>query len=411
LRILQLVNTDNLLMEALNKKGKTGSAGNKKIVAFFTTSRAEFGILLPLIREVERSQYLDYKLFAGGSHLAAEYGETINEIRSSGLEISCVFDYLLNITSPKILCTSLGIGLAQLSEIFDSFHFDWVCILGDRIELLTITINAMQFNKPVIHLSGGEFTEGAIDNQVRHMITKAAHIHFTYTDEYVMNITRMNEEPWRIYNVGALGVDNLRNYPDIDKADLFSQLNLTENLTTALLTFHPSVLEDSLPFREQLNAIFDALAGFDIQLVITSPNAETGRHEIVNLIKERVRGKQGYYFYDSLGEKLYNNLLSYCDFIIGNSSSGITYAPFFKIPSVNIGERQKGRARHKSIIDCGYDSDDIKSAIKRSLSNDFRNEIKRMSYKFGGGESAKKIVEIISQTPINETLMIKKSPK
>lgn len=380
----------------------------KKIIAIFTTTRAEFGILLPFIRKIQTDEDFDYKLFVGGSHLASEYGLTFNEIQKSDLIISDFFDYLLNDDSKTSLTRSMGIALFELSEIFSKHYFDYVCLLGDRYELITIALSSILFNKPIIHISGGESTEGVIDEQVRHMLTKAAHIHFTYTDEYAENIIKMGEESWRVFNTGALGVDNLVKYPCVSKLQLFSELGLDVNKKTILLTYHPTNFDFSSTPLQQIKNIFESLKDYDLQIVVTSPNAEENRQIICDYIHEEIKKNQLYHFYASLGEFNYNNLVSYCSFVIGNSSSGITYTPYFKVPTINIGSRQKGRIRHISIIDVDFNIKKIKKAIDMALSEKFLKKIESMKYKFGGGDAAKLMLDAIKNIKEKENILCKK---
>lgn len=379
-----------------------------KTIAIFTTSRAEFGILLPFIKKLEESNVWEYKVFVGGAHLTLESGNTIKEIFDSNVKITETFDFLLNSDKPQSLTKSLGIEIIELANIFANFKFDYVCILGDRYELLPIVAAAILFKKPIIHISGGEVTEGVIDEQVRHMITKAAHIHFTYTDEYVSNILRMGEEKWRVYNTGALGVDNLIANPIVPKEKLFSDLNLDINSPTILLTYHPLSLNTTQKPLEQIEAILSALEELNFQIVITAPNVEIGREEIYNHIKFRVSENSKLKFFESLGQFRYNNIIRYCEFVVGNSSSGIVYVPFYKVPTINIGSRQKGRIQHESIINTSCNSEDIRGAINLVLSAEFKERIRKMNYKFGDGTSAQKMVDTLQIISDREDLLIKK---
>lgn len=380
----------------------------RKIIAIFTTTRAEFGILLSFIREIQNDKIFDYRLFVGGAHLTQEYGLTLKEIQKAGVIITDTFDYLLNEDSKSALTRSMGVAFFRLSEIFSKEQFDYVCLLGDRYELLAIALSSILFNKPIIHISGGESTEGAIDEQVRHMLTKAAHIHFTYTDEYAENIIKMGEERWRVFNTGALGADNLVQYPSVSKQQLFNELGLNPIKKTVLLTYHPVSFEFLITPVEQIKNIFDSLKDLDLQVVITAPNAEENRQVLYDFIITATKEDPAYHFYDSLGEYYYNNLVPFCSFVIGNSSSGITYVPYFKVPSINIGTRQKGRIRHESIIDVDYNIENIKQAIKLALSETFLKKIGKMKYKFGGGNAAKLMLEAIKNIPSNEILLCKK---
>ena len=242
---------------------------NKKI-AIFTTTRAEYGILKPLIKQVKNSIELELRLFVGGTHLAFEHGKTINEIiGNNNFEITDTFDYLLNESSSFSLSRSSGISTIELSYIFKHYDFDFVCILGDRYELLSIVTNAIIFKKPIIHLHGGEKTEGLIDEQIRHMITKAAHIHFVSCKEYAENIRKMGEREWRIFNVGALGIDNIVKNNKIPKSDLFKQLKLDKNKQTVLMTYHSVTLEFKISPLEQIKNVFNALSKFNFQIIVT----------------------------------------------------------------------------------------------------------------------------------------------
>jgi len=379
-----------------------------KKIAFFTTTRAEFGILTSLIKGIIHDPELDYLLFVGGMHLAQEYGSTISEIRDHKFKISGTFDYLLNNDAPESLVKSMGIALWQLSDIFSKFDFDFICVVGDRFELLSIIMNAILFNKPLIHIHGGESTRGAIDEQIRHMVTKASHLHFVSCAEYAENLRKLAEPDFRIFNTGALAVDNIKSLPELSKSKLFKDLNLKTNLPIVIMTYHPVTLELSLSTKEQMENIFRALDAYQLQVIITSPNIDTGSETIIKLIKKEAM-KENRYYYKSLGMVKYLNLVPYCSFVIGNSSSGILEVPFFKIPTINIGDRQAGRIKHKSILDTDYRYESIKAAIDKALSSKFLKELNQMHYKFGEGDAADKMVKIIKSITIDQKFLRKNS--
>lgn len=378
-----------------------------KKLAFFTTSRAEFGVLSPLLYALEESKELTPLLFVGGTHLYEEHGYTIKEIIDHGFEIAGTFDYLFDKYDSYSLSKGLSVAIKEEAIFFKNYDFDFVCLVGDRYELLSIVSNAILFKKPIIHIHGGERSEGAIDEQIRHMITKAAHIHFVACDEYKQNVRKMGEPEWRIFNTGALSADNMAKYLNIDRISMFSKLGLNDKKKTVLMTYHSVTLEYNITPIDQINNLFKALEEFDFQVVITSPNIEAGRDNIMSVIQEEVNKKKNYHYIESLGKTLYHSLIPYCEFVIGNSSSGIAEVPFFKIPTVNIGDRQKGRLRHESVIDSDYSVEAIKNGIEKALSKDFRERIKTMRYKFGDGKTAKKMVNIIKSIEINEKLMRK----
>lgn len=375
-------------------------------IAMFTTSRAEFGILSSLLREIKKKDEIDYYLFVGGSHLVAELGKTINEIKNE-FEITDIFDFFLNEDSPYSLSKSLGIEQIELASIFKKYDFDAICVLGDRFELLPIVNTAIIFKKPIIHIHGGETSQGAIDEQIRHMITKAAHVHFVSCEEYKQNVRKMGEPEWRIFNTGALAVDSMAKCLNIDRTSLFSKLGLNREKKIILMTYHPVTLEYKVRPIDQIKNLFKSLKEYNFQVVITSPNIEVDRDKIIAVIQEEVNKIEKYHYIESLGKTLYHSLIPHCEFVIGNSSSGIIEVPFFKTPTVNIGDRQKGRLRHESVIDTDYSIKSIKTGIEKALSKDFQERIKTMKYKFGDSNVAKKIVDIIKSIDINEKLMRK----
>lgn len=382
---------------------------NPKIkIAVFTTSRAEFGILYPLIKQISVEEDIEFILFVGGAHLAEEYGKTINEIKDLGITITDTFDYLLNGDDSFSISKSFGIASYELARIFEKYEFDFVCVLGDRFELLSIIGNAILFRKPIIHISGGERTEGAIDEQIRHMISKAAHLHFVSCEEYAENLQKMGEPARRIFNTGALNVDNMVRLGGISKEELFEELNLDIQKPTAVMTYHPVTLEYSISPNQQVRNVFEALEPFNLQLVVTAPNIEVDRNQIISIINDNMKKNRDLHYFESLGFKQYHSLIPNCEFVIGNSSSGIVEAPYFKIPTVNIGDRQNGRIRHESVIDTGYSVKDIQTGIRRALSSDFRKRLNNMPFKFGDGHAAERIVDIIKGIKIDQDFMRKR---
>ena len=378
-----------------------------KKVAIFTTTRAEFGILSPLLSALEENSGIIPLLFVGGSHLSKEHGNTIQEIKDCGYNINGTFDYLLNQYDSFSLAKGLSVATKELACIFEKHDFDFVCFVGDRYELLSIVSNAIIFKNPIIHIHGGEKTEGAIDEQIRHMISKAAHLHFVACEEYAENIRKMGEQEWRIYNTGALGIDNIVKGERLSKSTLFEELGLDENKALAIMTYHPVSLEFKISPQKQIQNVFLALEDFDLQIVITSPNVEVDRDKLVHFIQEKAYQNPSYVCVNSLGVKKYHSLIPHSEFVIGNSSSGIVEVPYFKVPTVNIGDRQKGRIRHESVIDTDYSVPSIKKGIQKALSRDFRDSLKEMSFKFGDGHAAERMVEIIKNIKVDQNFMRK----
>jgi len=347
-------------------------------------------------------------LFVGGSHLAFEHGKTIKEIKTCGFTIHATFDFLLNDDTPHSLAKSCAISTYEIANIFQNFDFEFVCILGDRFELLSIIQNAVLFRKLIIHIHGGEKSEGAIDEQIRHMITKSAHIHFVVCNEYYDNVRKLGESEWRIVNTGALAIDSISTLPQISKQQLFEKYNLDANDKVAILTYHPVTLENKITPEKQITNVFLALKEYPHQLIITAPNCDSGRDEIVTIIESEVKNNSKYRYIESLGQINYLSMIPYCSFIIGNSSSGIIEVPYFKIPTINIGNRQKGRYTHPSIIQTLYDVESIRDGIVEACSQDFLQSVKNMSYHFGNGNAATKMSTFLENSEFTELFYNKK---
>jgi len=379
-----------------------------KKIAIFTTSRAEFNLILPLIEEMRRSKFLKPLLFVGGAHIKSYREQTMRELQNRKIPMADSFDFLLSENDKYSLGKSIGIASFELSRIFYSYKFDIICVVGDRFEILSILNIAILFGVPIIHIFGGESSQGTLDEQVRHMATKAAHIHFVSCDEYAQNVRRMGEQDSRIFTVGALGVDAIVNRDKKDKKQIFGELGLDTDQKTILMTYHPATHEISISPKKQVENIFKALSSTNFQIVVTSPGVEVGQQEILETILYISEKQNNIIYIETLGSNYYH-LLEYCEFAIGNSSSGIIEVPFFKIPTINIGSRQDGRIRHESIIDTDISLESIAEGIKKAQSSKLRKKIRNnMKFKFGDGRAAERIVKVLSETKIDQKLMIKK---
>ena len=379
-----------------------------KTIGIFTTTRAEFGAYIPLIQAINKVEELDYFLFVGGTHVVREYGNTIDEIKNAGVKVTEIFDYLLSESTTHSIVKSCGQSLTKLASIFEHHKFDMTCFAGDRYELIPIALSSILYGKPIIHLYGGEVTEGVIDDQIRHMLTKSAHIHFSSCDLYAANIKKMGEENWRVHTAGELVIDNVKNVPKINKDKLFSDIGIDPNNQTVLLTYHPESLRPNPSPSEQLDCIMRALKNYDYQVVITAPNVEVGSDELLSHINKLVKDEDKFTFVPSLGVMKYYNLLPHCKFLIGNSSSGLLEAPYFKIPTINVGDRQKGRILHQSIINCECDENKIVAAIKKAGDKIFKKKIQGMKFKLGDGNAAKQIISVLTSIELGQKLLVKK---
>ena len=380
----------------------------KRKIAIFTNSRSEVGILSPLIQKINKSKNFDLSLIVSGSHLLKNRGNTVHEINKLKVKIKKkIHINIKNDTAHEILVFSSKFQI-EISKILQKEDFDLIIIAGDRFDMLPIVLSSIIYKKPILHLHGGEKTEGLIDEQIRHMITKSAHIHCVVCEQYKKNVISMGEEKWRVHNTGALWLGNLKKIKKLKKNLIFKKLNLNPKIPVALFTYHPVTLEFNLSQKKQLDNIFKSFLGLNIQLLITMPGLEVNNNYITDRIRKEVFMNPNFKFCKSVGYEMLYNLYPHLSCIIGNSSSGIIEAPFFKIPTINIRDRQKGRFMHKSILQTTYSSASIIKSIKYSNSKKFRNSISGMKYEFGSVNSVDKIIEVIKKIKIDQKLLRKK---
>ena len=379
-----------------------------KTIAIFTTTRSDISVLTPLIKKIKKTNGLKYLLFVGGTHLNSNYGDTKKEILLNNIQIHDYFKYFVKGDDKKSLSFSLADAQAKISKIFSTHKFDFVCVIGDRFEKMAVVNNAIIFNKPIIHLHGGEVTEGVIDNQIRNMISKASHIHFVICEQYKKKLIKMGEKKDMIFNHGSLAIDLIKSTKKINKKKLFKCLKLKSNLPIILLTYHPVTLEKRISERDQIRNIFKSLEKTKSQIIVTAPGHENGRDTIDKYIKKTSLKNKKVVYIKSLGHNYLFNLLPFCKFMIGNSSSGIIEAPYFKIPTINIGDRQKGRLMHETIINCSYSYNAILRSVNLANSKNFRKKIKNAKFLFGKGNTSNKIIKSILKIRLNDNFLRKK---
>lgn len=373
----------------------------KLTLAFFTSTRGDMSIFEPLLLEIKQNKKIDYKLFVYGTHLEKNYGNTINEIKRSNFKITAKFKTVDKVDNLLGQSNSIYKTQKKINNVFKNHKFDAVVILGDRIERLPIITSSIIYRKPIIHIHGGEITEGVLDDQVRHMITKSAHLHFTICNQYKRNILNLSEEKFRVHNVGSLGVENL-----LKIRTKLAQNHLRKN--QVILTYHPETINKDFNWKKNFSLIVTALNKFNFKVIITSPGHENKSSEYISFIKKTVKDNKKFKFIKSLGSKYYFNFLNNTLFVIGNSSSGIIELPYFRIPTINIGNRQKGRFLHDSVIqtDCKFSK--IKQSINKANSKKFRKKIAKMKLHFGNGFTSKKILNIIIKNFKNEKKLLNK---
>ena len=370
----------------------------KRKVCIFTGTRAEYGLLKPLIDELLKEKLFDIQLIISGMHLSPEFGLTHKEIDLQGIDEIEKVEILLSSDTPIGVSKAMGLGMISFSEALDRLKPDLLIGLGDRFELFSIASTANVFNIPFAHIHGGELTFGAFDESFRHAITKMSHLHFTSTEEYRKRVIQMGEEPKRVFNVGALGIDNIKKMKLLSKTEIEKILGTTLTKPTFLITFHPETKVDNSVhnFNELLNALNEIT---EAKLIFTLPNADTGGRKLIKLVKTFVeKNKDRAFAFTNLGQLKYLSLMKYSDIVIGNSSSGILEAPTFKVPTVNIGKRQEGRMRAESVIDVPAQKKAIKKAIQKALDKNFRGKMKNVKNPYGNGKTAEKILKIIKRT-------------
>jgi GDP/UDP-N,N'-diacetylbacillosamine 2-epimerase (hydrolysing) len=379
-----------------------------KKVAIFTSTRAEYGLLKPVIRLVMDDPELELCLIVTGTHLSAQFGMTCNEILSDGIPICCKIDMDLEDNSPRGSCYSAAKELVGLADFFQNKQPDILVLLGDRYELLPVAFCATLFSVPIAHIHGGELTQGAIDDAIRHAITKLSTLHFPAAKAYAKRILQMGEQPERIFCVGALGVENIHHvelYTRETLADKYSPLFLRDYL---IITYHPVTLEKS-PIEDQFNALLNYLDKLrDMGLVFTYANADVGGtviNQLIDLFVEQHSDRACAFM--SMGQKAYLSALRDCRAVVGNSSSGLLEAPSFKVPTVNIGHRQDGRIRATSVIDCGNSEEEIQRAIETALSKDFAEQCKTTQSPFEGENTSHEIVQRIKDYLVSVTTLKK----
>ncbi|HIF9339300.1 TPA: UDP-N-acetylglucosamine 2-epimerase [Photobacterium damselae] len=367
-------------------------------ICVVTATRAEYGPLKPLISDLFCDNEVELQLIVTGTHLSPEFGMTIEQIQADNIPIRKTIEILLSSDTPVGIGKSMGLAQISFIEAFDELKPDIVVVLGDRYELIPIVSSANILSIPVAHISGGEKTEGAIDEIIRHAVTKMSSIHFTAMDEYRNRVIQMGEQPKNVFTVGEIGLDNILRLDLLKKDEFEKAINKKLDKHNYLVTYHP---ETTLSLDDNINALNEILFSLD-QLnqslfIFTKSNADCGGRQINELLEEYVnKNSNKAVIFDSLGQLRYLSALQYVDAVIGNSSSGICEVPSFKLATINIGERQSGRVRSKSVIDVQAQREDISKALFEIKSENFATEILNdLTNPYGNGNTSIKIMEIL----------------
>ncbi|OON92548.1 MAG: UDP-N-acetyl glucosamine 2-epimerase [Epulopiscium sp. Nele67-Bin002] len=371
----------------------------KKIMVVSGT-RSEYGLLKHVLQKIEASNVLELQFVVTGTHLSDKFGNTIDEIRSDGINITAQIPMLLESDKTSAIATSMSIEMLHLSSIMERLKPDIVLIIGDRFEILTVATVATVMSIPIAHIAGGEISYGSTDEQIRHAITKMSHIHFAEAKEYADNIIKMGEESWRVHNVGALGIENIRHLKLLTMKELAKQGLKVNKKTTILTTYHATTLElDSL--KEDVDQLLSAIEQLkDFDFIITYPNADNGGLYIIDRLTEFSKQHENITLVKSLGTLKYLSVMKHCALVLGNSSSALIEAPYLKKPVVNIGNRQKGRLMAENVVSVTNDTTSILDGIKLVLDKDL-SKIKNL-YEYGNTSSY--IIKILEEIVINDKL-------
>lgn len=370
-----------------------------KKVTVFTGTRAEYGLLYWLIRDIQSDPDLTLQLLVSGMHLSPEFGLTYKKIEEDGFEIDEKVEILLSSDSAVGTAKSMGLGVIGFTDALDRLKPDVLVILGDRFEALAAAQTAMIMRIPIMHLHGGEITEGAYDDAIRHAITKLSYLHCTSTDEYRQRVIQLGEEPDRIRNVGAIGLDHLKRSTFLSVEELGESLEFTLTQPFFVVTYHPVTLGEEPP-EESFQALLDALEQFpDYQVILTYPNADDGGRRIIPMLEAYAsNSSKRVLAIKSLGQQRYLSAVKHSSVVIGNSSSGIIEVPAFDVPTVDIGMRQKGRIAAKSVLHAEPQKNSIIETIGRALSGSYKTEDEKVVNPYGQGDASRLILDMIKST-------------
>lgn len=372
----------------------------RRKIAVVTGTRAEYSLLYWLMKEIEADDALELQLLVTAMHLSPEFGSTYRDIEADGFTINAKVEMLISGDTAVSVSKSLGLGTIGFADAYEQLQPDVVVILGDRFEMLAATQAAAIANIPIAHIHGGEVTEGAVDDAIRHAITKFSSLHFVAANEYGRRVIQMGERPDSVYDVGALGLDAILRTPPLSRETLEQELGLDLARPIALVTYHPVTREseDPTPAMSELLTALEDIPQLD--LLITYPNADAGGRRLIKQIESyAAENPSRVTLVPNLGRLRYYSLLPHVAVVVGNSSSGIIEVPFFHKPTVNIGHRQAGRLRAKSVLDCDENRSEIVKAVQQAMSMKFQAGLTDMKCPYGNGDASRRIVEILREIP------------
>lgn len=372
-----------------------------------TGSRADYGLLYWVLRGLADAPGIALQIAVTGMHLAPEYGSTWKVIETDGFSVDAKVETVLASDSPVGIAKSIGLGVIGFGEVFARLRPDLLMVLGDRYEIFAAAQAAAMANIPIAHLAGGDTTEGAVDEVIRHSLTKMAHLHFTTNAPARQRVIQMGEAPERVFNVGSPGIDFIVRSKLLTREELEVSLGTTLLKRNFLITFHPATLDDEGAAVAQMDQLLAALEILDdgaTRFIFTRPNSDAGARAIDQRLDAWLAGREAAVAYASLGQIRYLSLIAQVDVVIGNSSSGLYEVPSFRKPTVNIGDRQRGRLMAASVVNCAPIAEDIRNAVAHALAADYSNVVNH----YGDGGSAGRIVAQLQATPDFQALLKKR---
>lgn len=380
----------------------------RRTIGVVTVARSDYGHLLPLLGALEAAADVELLVYVAGSHLASPFGVRTGDLVAAGRwRIAARIEMGIEDDAPGTIAEATGRGVAGFAREFTRRRPDVLVVLGDRYEMLSAALAALPFAMPVAHLHGGELTEGAIDEQIRHAITKLAHLHFPAAEPYAARLRQMGEEPWRVHCFGAPGVDRLRGGRSLSREEIGARLGRPLGRPTVLVTFHPETLAVA-DIHRQVEELTAALEKVDGDIVATAPGADTAYRVIGAALERLAERRPAMRLVATLGDDVYTSLLREADVMVGNSSSGLIEAPSFGLPVVNIGDRQRGRLRAANVIDVAAERDAIAKAIRRALDPAFRRGLAGLVNPYGDGHAAPRIARVLREVELGPRLTRKR---
>lgn len=380
---------------------------NLRKVCMVTATRAEYGLLSPVLRELRKHENEKFKveLIVTGAHLSPLYGMTVQEIEAAGQRVDQRIEIPMNSDTALDISGNQAETLVKFTKLFSKKKYNGVVLLGDRYEMLAVAIAAGNTNTPIFHINGGDTTEGAIDEWIRHSITKISYLHFVTNEDSRKRVIQLGEKPARVFNFGSTSIDNILTAADMSKEEALKSIGM-DMCEYALCTYHPVTLHDG-QVEEQIASFLEAMKSFpELQFIITKSNADQGGAKI-NAVLNKV-DQPNIHVFASLGVKRYLSLMKYAEFVLGNSSSGIIETPALHVPVVNIGDRQKGRLRSDNVIDCGMSASEIITGIQKALTPEHKKKCNLVTAPYGDGHAAEKIADKIIEVLQNDIDLKKK---